>query len=326
MGVLTPHSLVSEDDWRTYKGRGAWLLVAWTLGALFACLPILVQPAWPSIMALFPNHLWAFVIGCWSMNAGITLVGNIVFAAVYAANLPLFEQYKINRDQPWPWRNRDAATRQRFWAHVRWSVGRVCFNNFVMVVPSLLLSFYQFRPHGMFSWSVEDFPSLFTFLWQLAACLLIEDTMFYWGHRTLHQKWLYPHIHKVHHEYHHPIALSSEHAHPVEFILGNLLPVIAGPIITKAHMFTIWCWILLRIAVSIDEHCGYAFPWSPVRLLPFGATADGHDYHHTHNDGIFASQFVWWDWLCGTEGRFHEWRVAVQMFGSEKNAKQLKAG
>ncbi len=100
--------------------------------------------------------------------------------------------------------------------------------------------------------------------------------------------------------------------------MGNLIPVIAGPILLRAHAATICAWVLVRIAVSIDEHSGYSFPWSPVHLLPFGASADGHDYHHSHNDGIYGSQFAWWDALCGTEGRFHEWRAAVQASGSGK--------
>lgn len=80
--------------------------------------------------------------------------------------------------------------------------------------------------------------------------MVIEDTMFYWCHRTLHTPWFYKRIHKVclavvvcscyrrfvgassrrlssqiHHQYNVNIALASEHAHPIELIVGNLLPV-----------------------------------------------------------------------------------------------------
>lgn len=70
--------------------------------------------------------------------------------------------------------------------------------------------------------------------------------------------------------------------------------------------------ILLRIYVSVDEHCGYEFPWSPVRLLQhvgirLGATAGGHDWHHSHNAGMYASQFAWWDALCGTDKVYKSW-------------------
>lgn len=35
---------------------------------------------------------------------------------------------------------------------------------------------------------------------QIAAYFILEDFIFYWGHRLLHTKWLYQHIHCVHHE------------------------------------------------------------------------------------------------------------------------------
>lgn len=82
--------------------------------------------------------------------------------------------------------------------------------------------------------------------------MAIEDALFYWSHRALHTPWLYKRIHKVscrrlgracvvlvhqatslctlratqiHHEYYVNAALGSEHAHPVEFIFGNLVPL-----------------------------------------------------------------------------------------------------
>lgn len=111
-------------------------------------------------------------------------------------------------------------------------------------------------------------------------------------------------MHKWHHEYTTCVAIASEHAHPMEFLAGNLLPLIAGPLLLRAHLYTVWSWLLVRIFISVEEHCGYSFPWSPARLLPFGATPDGHDFHHSQNVGMYASMFVFWDRLCGTDGAF----------------------
>ena len=88
-------------------------------------------------------------------------------------------------------------------------------------------------------------------VWSICGALLIEDTMFYWCHRLIHTKWLYQNIHKasllavfvilsephvtmiaddcvqvqIHHQYYVNVALGSEHAHPIEYFVGNLLPV-----------------------------------------------------------------------------------------------------
>ncbi len=257
-----------------------------------------------------PTHLWCFVAGALGMNLGLTVVGNLVFAVIYAAHVPALEAYKINADVPWPWLSPSADTRDRFWALIPRSVVRVLLNN-AMTVPALMTTFPLSSAIGAFDVSAAGFPDAWTLVWQLAVCTVVEDAMFYVSHRTLHRKDLYPYIHKIHHEYNHPITLASEHAHPVEFFVGNLLPVIAGPLLLRVHMYTLYAWVLVRIAVSIDEHSGYAFPWSPVRLLPFGATAEGHDYHHTHNDGVYASEFEVWDRAGGTTGKFTEWRRAA---------------
>jgi len=31
------------------------------------------------------------------------------------------------------------------------------------------------------------------------------------------------------------IVIASENAHPIEFLLGNLIPVMLGPLLVKAH-------------------------------------------------------------------------------------------
>lgn len=35
---------------------------------------------------------------------------------------------------------------------------------------------------------------------QILFYFILEDFVFYWGHRILHTKWLYKHVHSVHHE------------------------------------------------------------------------------------------------------------------------------
>lgn len=127
-------------------------------------------------------------------------------------------------------------------------------------------------------------------------------------------------VHKWHHEYTTVVCVSSEHAHPVEFVLGNLLPLIVGPMVLKSHLFTVWMWVVLRVFISLEEHCSYAFPFSPVRLLPFGTTPDGHDFHHSHNVGVYASMFIFWDRLCGTDKPFLEHLRKKRLAGATAGA------
>ena len=70
--------------------------------------------------------------------------------------------------------------------------------------------------------------------------MIVEDTGFYWSHRTLHLKFLYKHIHKKHHTFNDTISIAYIYTHPVEYIFGNILPSILGPLLlkTKVHYVT----------------------------------------------------------------------------------------
>jgi len=302
--VSVRQPIISEADWVAYARRGPWLVLSWLLAAAFLLgMPALVRPHWGAVVAAIPDPLWRFILFVAAPNSALTLVANLFFLVLYAGNFPAVEAMKINKAKPWPWRSEKHAERDAFWALLPWSILRVTINHAFMV-PLLIMQYSLYARFGMFNSEVSGFPSVPTMLAQLAVCMVVEDCIFYLVHSSLHHPALYPYIHKVHHEYNHPIALASEHAHPIEFMLGNGLPVIVGPMLTRCHAFTFSMWILIRIATSIDNHCGYAFPLTPVRLLPFGASAEGHDHHHSKNDGMIVSQFSWFDVLYDTVGSY----------------------
>eukprot|EP00455_Lapot_gusevi_P014815 TRINITY_DN17463_c0_g1_i1.p1 TRINITY_DN17463_c0_g1~~TRINITY_DN17463_c0_g1_i1.p1 ORF type:complete len:157 (-),score=32.90 TRINITY_DN17463_c0_g1_i1:112-582(-) len=139
---------------------------------------------------------------------------------------------------------------------------------------------------------------------QIGFFMVVEDTIFYFAHRTLHHPAIYQYMHKWHHQYKETVGIAAEYAHPMEYLLANMIPTAIGPLLCGAHLYTFFMWLILRIGETIDGHCGYEFPWSPYRLIPFSGSASVHDFHHSHNVGNFASFFTWWDRICGTD---HAW-------------------
>jgi sterol desaturase/sphingolipid hydroxylase (fatty acid hydroxylase superfamily) len=305
-----------ETDLRAARARGGWLVVAWALAVGGAWATYVGGRAWwPAVLAAFGDHdVLRVVAVLQAANVGQELLWNAVMAVLMSARLPAIERYKVN-PKPWPFTaEASPADRTRFAAVARSTFWRaLVVNNGLIGTPLIVASYLLLRglrKEPALRADLASFPSPAALAWQLAAALVVEDAMFYWAHRTMHAyPALYTRIHKVHHEYTQNVVSASEHAHPVEFVVGNLLPVITPVILLRMHLFAAAVFTGVRIFVSAEEHCGYAFPWSPVRLLPFQASVEGHDFHHSHNVGVYASQFVWWDRLMGTDAHFLRWRA-----------------
>ena len=137
--------------------------------------------------------------------------------------------------------------------------------------------------------------------------ILCEDLTFHFAHKFLHQKWIYPYIHKKHHDYHVTVSISSDYSHPAEFYIAGLLPSSVGGLLlgNSVHLSTMLMFGLMRTFESIDGHTGYEFPWSPYRMLPFSASTEYHDYHHSHNVGNYSSFFTVLDTLFGCDRDYH---------------------
>lgn len=100
---------------------------------------------------------------------------------------------------------------------------------------------------------------------------LVAEVSFYILHGLLHwSPFLYRHVHKVHHRFPAPTAMTCVYAHPVEFALGNVLPIYLGPIFCNAHPTTCYLWWALAMLGTCKGHCGY-------RIM---GHEDDHEDHH----------------------------------------------
>lgn len=264
-----------------------------------------VPALWNRVLAVDIAPRTLFTLGSFLVHEAVFIVLSLVMALIDYTALPIFTQYKIQ------------SAKYPKGELLKRAVIQVAINHFLVQLPGLYLNYETFVMMGMSS-AVEDLPAWQTIMWQLTACMVIEDTLFYWGHRLLHHPKIYGKIHKRHHQFYTPVGLAAEYAHPIEYFVANSLPFSAGPMLIGLvagpfHLYTFWLWFVLRIGETIDGHCGYAFPWTPYRLLPFSGSVGHHDFHHSKNIGNFSSFFTFWDTLCGTDKAYREWKSREDM-------------
>ena len=224
----------------------------------------------------------------------------LIFFLIYWLEHPFFERYKISED-PWPWKGE-----KREWnLFLRNSLTLIVVNNIITYPFSLLFFGWINDYKSLASFQQKDIPTPFQLFLQIVMFALLEDLIFYLNHRLMHTKLLYP-LHKVHHNYTHPIQLATQHAHPLDYLMSFVIPAAAGPLLLghSGHISTSQVWQIIRLAESQYAHCGYEFSWSPFNLIPFQNETAFHDWHHSSNDGNFATFFSIWDYVFGTNSSY----------------------
>lgn len=134
--------------------------------------------------------------------------------------------------------------------------------------------------------------------------VMFVDTWQYFLHRAMHMnKWLYTTFHSRHHRLYVPYAYGALYNHPFEgFLLDALGTGLAYVVTGMSVRQSMWFYTLSTIK-TVDDHCGYAFPWDPLQHLT-GNNAGYHDVHH-QSWGVktnFSQPFsTFWDTLLGTK-------------------------
>ena len=147
----------------------------------------------------------------------------------------------------------------------------ILFNQFAVGVPMAFLSYFIKKLKG-FPENFREVPSFEKVLLDLFVCILVDEIGFYYSHRLFHNKFFYKHVHKQHHLWTSPIAITATYCHPLEHILSNVLPVAGGSVIMQSHISVTWLWLAIATLTTLNNHSGYH--------LPFSHSSEFHDFHH----------------------------------------------
>lgn len=180
---------------------------------------------------------------------------------------------------------------------------------------------------------------------QFFCGVVFVDSWQYFLHRAMHlNRWLYSELsrsgifvrgganmfflhsatlHARHHRLYVPYAFGALYNHPIEgFVLDTAGTGLAFLLTGMTNRQGMWFFTCSTIK-TVDDHCGYAFPFDPLQHLTSNNAAY-HDIHHQSwgiKTNFSQPFFTFWDGLLNT--RWTGGDVTLRYERSRQNAQRL---
>lgn len=285
-----------------YKTKGSGIFYGLIiLVSFFNLFPKILRQTYPFIEN-FTNEKLFHILSTPSLHIFVFGLYNFILYLAYHNEPKFLMKYKCNNNT-WPW-----LENKEQWNKLLNESIKILFLNLLIISP--ILSFFLSFTKIKFQISIHEIPDSIQLAFQILICVICNDFLFHFTHKLLHTKYLYKQIHYKHHQYNNPIGISAEFAHPIEFILGNVLPAGLGPFLlsltTNIHITTIWAWTIFGIGATVEQHSGFELPFSPYGIVPFTFSSSYHDFHHTRYKFNYSSNFVFWDFIFGDNKEYFD--------------------
>lgn len=206
--------------------------------------------------------------------------------------------YVLKRDQ---WRAMKIQDRypdgKNIRREIKWSVISVLIVS--MITTGLILLIQAGKTKMYFDVSERGW---FYLIGSAVVFILAYDTYFYWLHRFMHLKKVFPLVHRLHHTSHTPSPWAILAFHPLEAILEFMIyPMVI--FLIPLHPYAVGFFVFHNIVLNTLGHAGYeVVPRSFFRnpILGIGLTVTHHDMHHSKVRCNYGIYFNIWDRIMGT--------------------------
>jgi sterol desaturase/sphingolipid hydroxylase (fatty acid hydroxylase superfamily) len=191
---------------------------------------------------------WIEIVSRYSPTQ-IVLVGNFIvqtlafwIPALFYLSIDLIPSHPLYKYKIQPARQ---VTTAEVWTCIK----RVLINQYLISTPlDIFLALLAAKLGHPPALTVSPYlPSINEIIRDFAISITVREILFYYTHRLGHIPALYKRIHKIHHKFSAPIAPSAEYAHPVEHLVANVLPIIAGT--------SLWSTVLMIRSICTAFSC-----------------------------------------------------------------------
>jgi len=238
---------------------------------------------------------------------GLSLADFIHYAAAAGALWLFF--YVVRRRR---WLHRKVVSGFAKWSDLRREIALSAITCVVYSVVALLTLFVVHLGWTRVYFDIQAFGK-----WWFAASVVItiflHDAYFYWTHRLMHLRSLFPIMHRAHHRSTNPTPWAAYAFDPLEaFVQAGILPLVV--FLYPIHPLAFLLFMGVQVGFNVFGHAGFEiFPhWFLDSWMgKFLNTPTNHAMHHQYFTGNYGLYFNLWDRLMGTnhkdyEVRFHE--------------------
>ncbi len=144
--------------------------------------------------------------------------------------------------------------------------------------------------------------SLGYFAFSVVVFIVLHDTYFYWTHRFMHWKKIYPYVHKIHHYSTNPTPWAAFAFHPLEAVIEvSIVPIMV--FLMPIHPLALLIWVLYQTGMNVLGHLGFElFPsgFTSGKISKWHNTSTHHNMHHKHVTCNYGLYYNFWDRIMGT--------------------------
>jgi len=263
----------------------------------------------PTVSGFFRVFLWVFGV----LTIRYLVLAGGAFLYFWKWKKEAWRNRRLQRENP----PRHAIVRE-----IKYSI----LTTLIFAIVGLLLGFG--RHHGWFKIyaHVADYGWLY-YAFSLTAAILVHDAYFYFAHRLMHTKFLFKHVHRVHHLSTNPSPFAAFSFHPSEAIVeAAVLPLLL--LVLPMHVSAIIAFMFFMTILNVLGHLGYEiYPhgFATNKWSFWNNSSTHHNMHHRYVHCNYGLYFNLWDRIFKTNhahyiARFEEVTSEKQQRSREAEA------